>query len=569
MIRIPLVIRRKAAKLPKRGTCSNSELTVRRILLLVIGCAQAVAVEQAAHVGSRKCFACHEQIYRTYVETSMGRSMRPANDLAPGFLQAEATISLSPNRVLKVTHTATEWMQSESEPGVFNDEHTLDYVIGSGVNGFSFIVRRGNWLVEAPLSFYSRTREWHLSPGYEIANAGFTRTIAAQCVGCHSGRAQPVAHSDGQYLDPPFRELAIGCENCHGPGSLHIQNPTRPGTIVNPGKLPARLAEDICLNCHQGGDARVFQPGKSQNDFRPGQWLVDTVAIFKIPAKLRDQKDTDLLEHHSAIKVSRCFRASGGKLSCLTCHDPHIQPVGEQANSYYRTKCFTCHTDASCRLPISARIKQAGSDNCITCHMPKRQVAVISHSALTNHRIPARPDEKFQPNEKNSDIPDLILVNQPPRGETKLPEITVLRAYAELASQNGTYLRHYQAMLKDLSARRPQEPYVQAALGHQALAEGRTAEAIEHLSLGLPLGETAVLTDMAKALTAEGRLQDAVAYLKRAIEQESYNAALRKTLILDYINLRRYPEAKQQMQEYLEIFPGDSFMRGLLVQAQH
>ncbi len=91
-----------------------------------------------------------------------------------------------------------------------------------------------------------------------------------------------MANHAGEFLDPPFREIAIGCESCHGPGELHVKTSgKKSGTIVNPAKLPARLAENICINCHQTGDTRVLQPGKTYQDFRPGQWLIDTVAILQ------------------------------------------------------------------------------------------------------------------------------------------------------------------------------------------------------------------------------------------------------------------------------------------------
>ena len=495
----------------------------------------------------------------------MGRSMRVAYDLTPGVIPGETTVSVpSSNRVLKVKHDSNGWQQSETEAGVFTDEHKLEYVVGSGANGLSFIVKRGNSLFQAPLSFYSRNKEWNLSPGYQLADLGFSRPIAQECVACHSGRARPMMHRNGEYLDPPFEQLAIGCENCHGPGSEHISHAGRSGSIINPAKLQPRLAEEICLNCHQGGDARTLQPGKTDEDFRPGTWSIDTAAIFKIPSKLRENKEADLLEHHSAMKSSKCFRASGGKLSCLTCHDPHTQPAGKPADAYYRAKCLTCHTDASCPLPLPARIKQAGSDNCIACHMPKRQVTMISHSALTNHRIQARPNEKISVQEHPDNSTDLILVNEPAQPKAPLPDITLLRAYAELAGQNAIYQQHYLTLLAALSQKQPQDPYVQAALGHKALSEGKNDEAIQHLSLEIALGETPVYMDMASALTNAGRLADAAKYLETAVQQNPYDAVLRKTLTLDYIKLQRYSEATEQLQKYVEIFPEDSFMRGLL-----
>src|SRR5262249_45446282 len=138
---------------------------------------------------------------------------------------------------------------------LFRASHQLQYVIGAGVNGQTYIVNRGGYLFQAPLSYYAKAEEWNLSPGYELNDPGFSRLMLPGCVICHSGRPQARSNGNGSYGDPPFAELAIGCENCHGPGQLHVaersrgiprQGPTD-SSIVNPGKLPVRLAEEICI----------------------------------------------------------------------------------------------------------------------------------------------------------------------------------------------------------------------------------------------------------------------------------------------------------------------------------
>ena len=113
----------------------------------------------------------------------------------------------------------TEFELDSGTHEVFRTTHKVEYTIGSGVNGYTFLVRRGNYLFQAPLSYYARKETWDLSPGYEFADYGFNRPIAAACIGCHSGQPQPVRDREGLFGDPPFREMAIGCENCHGPAS--------------------------------------------------------------------------------------------------------------------------------------------------------------------------------------------------------------------------------------------------------------------------------------------------------------------------------------------------------------
>ena len=60
----------------------------------------------------------------------------------------------------------------------------LAYVVGAGENGYSYIIRRGDFLFQAPLSFYTKSGTWDLSPGHEL---GFNRPIPLGCAAFHSG----------------------------------------------------------------------------------------------------------------------------------------------------------------------------------------------------------------------------------------------------------------------------------------------------------------------------------------------------------------------------------------------
>jgi predicted Zn-dependent protease len=75
-------------------------------------------------------------------------------------------------------------------------------------------------------------------------------------------------------------------------------------------------------------------------------------------------------------------------------------------------------------------------------------------------------------------------------------------------------------------------------------------------------------TDLAEALVKLDRGSEAIAALQKASELDPFNATLRKTLIVQLIQAKDYPKAKSEMEDYVERFPQDSFMRQMLTRAQ-
>jgi hypothetical protein len=545
-----------------------------------------------AYLGSKRCAGCHKDIYDQYTQTDMGRSMSlPSHPSQLKKVGAPITIfNKTLNRYFQVFREGSDTYQSEYEldpdgKEVFKNVQKVEYVIGSGANGHSYVVRRGDYLFQAPLSYYSKPRGWDLSPGYELNDQGFSRPILPACIVCHSGQPQPISRRNNLYRDPPFRELAIGCENCHGPGQLHVEERAKEvrvsgggdNSIVNPARLPAWLADNICMNCHQGGDTRVLQPGRDYLDFRPGTPLDNTVGIFRTPFKRESPPDSDLLEHYSSMTLSKCYRESGGRLSCLTCHSPHFQPSAQEAPAYFRNKCLTCHAEKSCTLPLPKRLSLNPPDDCGGCHMPKREVKLIAHSSLTNHRIITRqgqpyPEAAFR--QTTPALPDLVHVNAVPgKDDADIPPLTLLQVYGTLIDSNPTYRQRYLTLLDQLAKTEPNHILVLSALARKALLEGTSqgsSQALQHLSRAVDLGSTSTsdYKDLAELLARAGRLSEAIEVLKRGIALDPYSSVLYKSLALRYISVKKYPEALETMKQELQLFPEDSFMRNLIRQAE-
>ncbi len=523
---------------------------LKRAPIVLCGLFWVLHLGAQEYVGSKACASCHQQIHEHWVRSSMGRSMSLATEH-----QAKATGEIKVRseklrRDFSVFAENGQLKQRESGEG-FRGEHVLRWAIGSGGNGLSFVVQRGDHLFQAPLSYYSRVGQWGLSPGYEFADYGFNRTIAAGCIHCHSGRPQPVARTNGQYENPPFAELTIGCENCHGPGRKHIAQRGARNAIVNPAKLPAARADEICMNCHQGGDTRILQPGKTESDYRPGMVLNDVVAIFKLPRSPENPQDADLLEHHESMRLSRCFEKSGA-MSCQTCHNPHAAKID------YRAKCLSCHTGK-----LGDGHPDRKSD-CIGCHMPKRDVKVIAHSALTNHRIVRKPGQALP--DSTDAGQELVHINRAGNGE--LPLLTRMQAYGQMADRQPAYYERFQALLDEAAKKEGQHPLVLASLGRRALRANRFAESIAYLQAARERGSSSSTTyeDLGEALGRSGRMEESVQVLEQGIKAAPFTPVLYKALALRLIQLKRFAEAKQILAQYVDLFPEDDFVRKLLAQ---
>jgi hypothetical protein len=540
---------------------------------------QAPLIE-TEYVGSKVCSKCHPSIYESFSRTDMGRSM---SGITPQLLEkipaAASVFDSRVNRHFEIFSREGTLFQSEYETAadgkeVFRDTRQVEWMLGSGANGRGAIVKQGNYLFEAPLSFYAKPHRWALSPGYEFGDYGFNRPILPECIACHSGRPRPVLNGNGRFQDPPFTELAIGCENCHGPGQSHVaaaQMGSPLGSITNPAKCSPWLADNICMSCHQAGDARVLLPGKTYRDFQPGTELDDTLSIFLAPLTRASAPQDDLLEHYLSMRLSQCYLKSGGRLGCISCHDPHLQPTQQEAPAYFREKCLTCHNEKSCALPLSLRQHQTPPDDCAGCHMPKRNVTVISHSALTNHRIVAEAEEPFPDaafRMTTPQLPDLVHLSANP-AKPKAPTLpTLLQAYGQVMLSHPEYRTRYWAMAKQLKATEPENVLVLEALADEAVqrnnAEGR-ALAIRYLQDAMQRGVTNPVDfeELAKLLITADRQSEAADILRRGMQIDPNDAELYRLSAGVYTALNQMQEACEVAVQGSQKFPQDDEFRTL------
>ena len=110
------------------------------------------------------------------------------------------------------------------------------------------------------------------------------------------------------------------CEACHGPGSLHLEEPTDKSKIIRAN------AETACYSCHL------------------------------------DVKGKVMLQHHHPVPEGRMF--------CYDCHDMHGSDVRATGGSMLLgqdEKCFKCHKEQKGPFVFE---HEAMREGCAVCHTP-------------------------------------------------------------------------------------------------------------------------------------------------------------------------------------------------------
>ena len=382
------------------------------------------------YVGSQACAECHAELYDAYQGHPMAQSLAPVlqarviEDYGAAFSGQESPpaeavqtrtepaeaiegqgvrFAATPRLAYEVQRSTDTVLHHEigldAEGLVIYDQAVaVDYAVGSGRHGRSYLTARDGLLYVSPISWYTKSQRWDLSPGYlPEDHPRFERLATEPCLQCHAGRVaepregfQTVGNLLPKYQDPPFLEHGIGCERCHGPGGRHIdfqRDGEGQDAIVNPASLPPTRREAVCNQCHLHGEQRALRRGRSDRDFRPGDHLNDIWTVL-IP----DPATTDAshsVSHVEQMRISACYQADPQRLGCATCHDPHQQAPPEAKEDFYRQRCLSCHATEACGDTTAHRNEVA--DACTRCHMPRQATEDVPHTTQTDHRVLRRP----------------------------------------------------------------------------------------------------------------------------------------------------------------------------------
>lgn len=366
------------------------------------------------YAGSQICRECHADVSDKFRSHPMEHSVA---SIARSPLR-EATGEASRFSLPRVSGTAATFsyfVEQTDEPGMIhhevatgkNDETIYDlavpihYTVGSGQRARSYVTNRDGLLFMSPLTWYSEGNRWDLSPGYQLNNMHFGRRIVEACVNCHAGRVNLAGDFADHFQNPPFFEESISCERCHGPAKDHVDywmhGTFASGTdpILKLDTLTSTQQNHLCYQCHLVGEQRVTRYRRTDFDFRPGDHLDEVWTIILKGSRSHDEQTTNVVNQVEQMRSSQCFRKSGQRLTCTSCHDPHSIPEPSRREEYFRQQCLKCHSSsaAACAVPEEQRLRTSAMDSCIQCHMPKLAAKDVLHTSQTDHRILRRPPQ--------------------------------------------------------------------------------------------------------------------------------------------------------------------------------
>lgn len=539
------------------------------------------------YVGDEACIRCHRDAADAYHQHPMARSMAP-------IAQADRLEQLDTRAHNPFDALGFQYEVQQSDHGLVHAEKRVDsrgkvvseirsevsLVVGSGIRGRSYLVDHDGFLFQSPISWYAGARVWDLAPSYRVRNQHFNRPIPDECIYCHANRADPVAGSLNHFRTPLFQGYAIGCERCHGPGELHVrrrENNDRvdgvDDTIVNPVRLDPELRESVCQQCHLQAVVRTVKRNRQREDFRPGLPLGQFVSFYVLPAGQVDTKRA--VGHVEQMYASRCFQESGGKLGCLSCHDPHNYPAADERVKFYRERCLHCHTEKSCGLLPGVRRGRSPKDNCLECHMPREASSNIAHTAITDHRIVRLVglEKRGYPKEKTpaDEYPIVRFDDGGANSSSPDRQRDLGMALIDFASKEPSHKWGQLALpLLDAGlARWPDDVPAWEAKGYALMVQGRPEQALNAFATALGQAPDREKSLFGAALMAAqiGRSDDAVKYWTNALALNPWNWEYHDELAKVYAARRDWRPAAQQSEEALKLNQAIWETRKLLIRS--
>lgn len=377
-----------------------------------------VAAGDPQFVGSGACQRCHLAEYEDWQDSHHDLAMQVADassvlgdfdDVALGYFESTTRFLRHGDRYIVRTHDADGEIRDFTVAYTYGVEPLQQYLVE---------LDRGH-IQPLPFAWDSRAadaggqRWYHLypdeyiGPGDELFWTGRVQNWNFMCAECHSTNVDLNYDVISDTYATTWSEIDVGCEACHGPGSVHIEL-AEADALPAGSALPVDLADqrdvvwrmnvqtgiaersrlamrppqqpEACGRCHSRRSPIVA-------DYEYGRPLADThrPSLLHEPLYFSDGQIRDEVYVYGSFLQSRMYQAG---VTCSDCHDPHSLSL--HTGSDPDLVCAQCHLPT--RFASVDHHRHDPDDvGCVDCHMPSRVYMGVDARRDHRLRIP-RPD---------------------------------------------------------------------------------------------------------------------------------------------------------------------------------
>ncbi len=357
----------------------------------------AAPTPEATYVGSDSCKACHAAEYDKWKGSHHGLAMQPANDRTVLGNFDDAGFELRGKR-WRFFKRGKEFMVSAEGPDGKLHDYPIAFTFGLDPLQQYLVPFPGGRLQALSVAWDTRAKRWFfLYPGQDIPPSDWLHWTRggqnwnAMCADCHSTNLKKGFDADGDSYQTTYSEVMVGCEACHGPGSLHAKWEAQPadsrssvdnaGLLTRTAGVSNQAQVEQCATCH--ARRAQFRDQGTAGDPLLDRYLPVVLAqgVFHADGQI----EAEDYEYHSFIQ-SKMF-ANG--VRCSDCHDVHSGRHPKEGNAL----CTRCHAAEKFDTPAHHHHEPATSAGaqCVACHLPGQDYMVVHFRRDHSLRIP-RPD---------------------------------------------------------------------------------------------------------------------------------------------------------------------------------
>lgn len=361
------------------------------------GCGQApetLADADAEYVGSATCATCHEAEYQAWGDSHHRHAMAlPDPTSVAGEFATEVTHGAESKTAF--FRSGDRFVVSTTGPQGATADYDVAYVFGTVPLQQVLLPLSGGRLQAFGVAWDTHRRQWFhlqdsaLPPDDVLHWTQPSHNWNLMCADCHSTAVVKGYDRATRSYRTTFTEVSVGCEACHGPGSVHVESDGQRAPVGFPDHRQGEI--NACAQCHsrRAQLAEGFKPHHPFLDHYLPALLDD--GLYFADGQIRDE-----VYVYGSFLQSRMHAAG---VTCSDCHEPHSAGLRAEGNAL----CVACHNPIGREdfptLPLGEfdhpdhhlhKPGEAGSF-CVDCHMPARTYMVVDDRRDHGLRIP-RPD---------------------------------------------------------------------------------------------------------------------------------------------------------------------------------